>query len=62
MPKSRQPKLTGPQTERAVLVAVEAKKRGANLWGLDDTLVELDYLARSAGAEVVATLSQRANA
>ena len=56
MPKSRQPKPTGPQTERAVLVAVEEKKRGESLWGLDDTLVELDYLTRSAGAEVVATV------
>jgi GTP-binding protein HflX len=61
MPRSRQPKPTGPQTERAVLVAVEAKKRGEQLWGLHDTLVELDYLTRSAGAEVVATISQRAD-
>ena len=61
MPKSRQPKPTGPQTERVVLVAVEEKKRGESLWGLDDTLVELDYLTRSAGAEVVATVSQRAD-
>ena len=61
MPKSRQPKPTGPHTERAVLVAVEAKKRGEQLWGLQDTLVELDYLTRSAGAEVVATVSQRAD-
>ncbi len=60
MPKSRQPKPTGPQTERAVLVAVAGKKRGQQLWGLDDTLAELDYLTRSAGAEVVATLSQNA--
>lgn len=61
MPRSRQPKPTGPQTERAVLVAVEEKRRGEQLWGLDDTLVELDYLTRSAGAEVVATVSQRAD-
>ncbi len=61
MPKSRAPRPTGPQTERAVLVAVEAKKRGEQLWGLQDTLVELDYLTRSAGAEVVATVSQRAD-
>ncbi|MCY3692084.1 MAG: GTPase HflX, partial [Chloroflexi bacterium] len=61
MPKSRQPKPTGPSTERAVLVAVEAKKRGEQLWGLQDTLDELDYLTRSAGAEVVATVSQRAD-
>ena len=43
-----------------MLVAVEAKKRGESLWGLDDTLVELDYLTRSAGAEVIATVSQKA--
>ncbi|CAI8018406.1 GTPase HflX [Geodia barretti] len=42
------------------MVAVEPKKRGENLWGLEDTLVELEYLARSAGAEVIATVSQRA--
>ena len=41
-------------------MAVEAKKRGEQLWGLHDTLVELEYLTRSAGAEVVATVSQRA--
>jgi GTP-binding protein HflX len=61
MPKSRQTKPTGPQFERAVLVAAEVKKRGENLWGLEDSLVELDYLARSAGAEVVATVHQRAD-
>ena len=69
MPKSRpttQP--TGPQTERAVLVAVAPRHRsggngaggGEPLWALDDTLSELDYLTRSAGAEVVAAVSQRA--
>ena len=61
MPKSRPTKPTGPQTERAVLVAVAARQRGEPLWGLNDTLDELDYLTRSAGAEVVATLSQRAD-
>ena len=59
MPKSRQTKPTGPQFERAVLVAAEVKRRSDNLWGLEDSLVELDYLARSAGAEVVATVQQR---
>ena len=70
MPKSRpttQP--TSPQTERAVLVAVAPRHRsggngagnsGEPLWALDDTLSELDYLTRSAGAEVVASVSQRA--
>ena len=61
MPKSRQTKPTGPQTERAVLVAVSARQRGEQLWALDDTLSELDYLTRSAGAEVVAAISQRAD-
>ena len=60
MPKSRQPRPTGPQTERAVLVAAEVKKRGDNLWGLEDSLVELDYLTRSAGAEVVSVIQQKA--
>ena len=46
--------------ERAVLVAVELKDRD-HLWALDDTLSELGYLARTAGAEVVGTISQRAN-
>ena len=72
MPKSRQrqPKPTGPPAERAVLVAVAPKNgaganAGANagpqLWSLDDTLDELDYLTRSAGAEVVAAIAQRAD-
>ena len=61
MPKSRPPRPTGPQTERAVLVAVAARQPGEPLWGLHDTLVELDYLTRSAGAAVVATVSQRAD-
>ena len=63
MPKSRPTtRPTGPPAERAVLVAVAAKNgAGPQLWGLDDTLTELDYLTRSAGAEVVATLSQRAD-
>ena len=63
MPKSRPTtRPAGPPAERAVLVAVAAKNgAGPQLWGLDDTLTELDYLTRSAGAEVVATLSQRAD-
>jgi len=39
---------------------VELKGR-TNLWSLDDTLNELDYLARTAGAEVVGRITQRAN-
>ena len=46
--------------ERAILVAVALKDRDP-LWDLDDTLTELGYLARTAGAEVVGTISQRAN-
>ena len=46
--------------ERAILVAVELKSQD-RLWDLDDTLTELGYLARTAGAEVVGTISQRAN-
>ncbi len=41
-------------------MAVELKGR-ARLWSLDDTLNELDYLARTAGATVVGRISQRAN-
>ena len=40
-------------------MAVEQRNR-RNLWGLEDSLSELAYLARSAGAEVVGQLSQRA--
>ena len=65
MPKSRHrqrpPQPTGPQTERAVLVAVAPKKAGEPLWGLNDTLDELRYLTRSAGAEVIAAVAQRAD-
>ena len=39
---------------------MELKGR-TNLWSLDDTLNELDYLARTAGAEVVGRITQRAN-
>ena len=46
--------------ERAILVAVELRDR-ERLWNLDDTLSELSYLVRSAGAEVVGIISQRAN-
>ena len=46
--------------ERAVLVAVELRN-GDRLWSLDDSLAELNYLARTAGAEVVGTITQRAH-
>jgi GTP-binding protein HflX len=51
---------TGPEHEKAVLVAVAPKDR-AQLWDLPDTLSELAYLARSAGAEVVGEVTQRAD-
>ena len=49
-----------PEQERAILVAVEVKGRD-QLWTLDDTLSELQHLTESAGADVVATLQQRAD-
>ena len=60
MPKTRKTVSTGPQAERAVLVAAEVRQRGEILWGMEDSLIELDYLARSAGAEVVGIIQQRA--
>ena len=51
---------TGPQPERAILAAVELKSRAA-LWDLKDTVTELAYLARTAGAEVVGEITQRAD-
>lgn len=49
---------TEPEPEVAVLVAVEPRNsRGS--WTLEDTLNELDYLARTAGAEVAARVTQR---
>ena len=50
--------LTEPGPERAILVAVELRNH-THLWSLDDTLSELAYLARTAGARVVEKLSQR---
>lgn len=50
---------TRPETERAILVGVETK-HGSPRWSLDDSLQELALLARTAGAEVVGTLTQRA--
>lgn len=42
----------------AVLVAVEPRNSNGS-WSLEDTLNELDYLARTAGAEVAARVTQR---
>ena len=62
MPKSRQPKPTGPQTERAVLVAVGGEDGAAKASG-GWTIRWSSWTTslRSAGAEVVATVSQRAD-
>ena len=49
-----------PEPEKAVLVAVEMNRR-AHLWSLNDTLAELEYLANTAGAQVVGNVTQRAN-
>ena len=49
-----------PEPEKAVLVAVEMN-REEHLWALDDTLAELEYLANTAGAQVVGNVTQRAN-
>ena len=49
---------TGVRPERAILVGVEARG-GRGLWSIDDSLEELGLLARTAGAVVVTTLSQR---
>ena len=50
---------TQPKAERAVLVAVEVTGKD-NLWSLGDTLGELAYLAKTAGADVVGEVKQRA--
>ena len=57
-PIPRRTVTTEPEPELAILVAVE-QRRGNNLWSLDDTLNELDYLARTAGAIVVDRITQR---
>ncbi len=49
-----------PEPEKAVLVAVEMNRRD-HPWSLEDTLAELEYLANTAGAEVVGSVTQRAN-
>ena len=41
-------------------MAVDVKRK-ANLWELEDTLTELAYLAKTAGAQVAGTVTQRAN-
>ena len=55
---AKTPRPTGPPAERAVLVGVAAKGNGA-LWTIEESLEELRLLADTAGAEHVATISQR---
>ncbi|NQW23329.1 MAG: GTPase HflX [SAR202 cluster bacterium] len=49
-----------PEPEKAVLVALEVNRRN-HLWSLDDTLAELEYLANTAGAQVIGRVTQHAN-
>ena len=51
---------TGPFRERAVLVGVNVRSKG-DYWELDDSLAELADLARAAGANPVASLTQSMN-
>lgn len=51
---------TKPKPERAILVAVEVKGK-EHPWGLAESLGELSYLAKTAGAEVVGEVKQRAD-
>ncbi len=50
--------VTRPVVERAFLVGVEAKG-GRNRWSIENSLAELEQLARTAGVEVVGKLTQR---
>jgi GTP-binding protein HflX len=59
IPISKETKSTTTGPERAILVAVNLKGR-FHLWDVKDTLAELAYLARTAGAQVVGEMSQRA--
>ena len=57
MPKS--PRVVAPPTERAILVGIDngVRQNGAGV-GADESLRELERLARTAGVDPVATLSQ----
>ena len=46
--------------ERAILVGVEVNRQ-TNLWNSEESLDELAFLVRTAGAEVVSVVSQRLN-
>ncbi|MXZ03646.1 MAG: GTPase HflX [Chloroflexi bacterium] len=52
---------TGPKPERACLVGVRVRRRDKS-WKLEDSVAELDALARAAGANPVATITQALNA
>ena len=55
---ARKLKSTAARRERVCLVGVEVRgKRG--LWNLKDSVAELGDLARSAGAQVVDSVTQR---
>ena len=49
---------TRPEPEKAILVGVELK-RDRSAWSLEDSIAELGLLAKTAGAEVVGTLTQK---
>ena len=61
MPKRKRLHWTAARRERACLVGVHVRRRG-NGWSLKDSVAELDALARAAGADPVATVTQRLNA
>ena len=52
---------TAARRERACLVGVRIRRR-SNGWALNDSVAELDALARAAGANPVATITQTLNA
>ena len=51
---------TGPEAERALLVAMELKGQ-KSLWSMEDSLAELSMLAETAGAHVVSCVGQQLN-
>ena len=61
MSKRKRLHWTASRRERACLVGVHVRRRG-NGWSLKDSVAELDALARAAGADPIATVTQRLNA
>ena len=57
----RTPAKTRPPAEKALLVGVELK-RDTDGWSLEGSLAELGQLARTAGAEIVGSVTQRLSA